>query len=543
MRAARAAIWRRAASAAAALVCAGAALAEPPPGERSESEYPRDFAPAPLRYEPYAPPPLGVARRPVQLDAKTLAQLALEQNAEVLYARLQSRISEQAAEAEGGLYLPVAYANARREGRHRQRTVEERLTAALGGISRLDERVLAGEAGVRVRAFTGAEVALSWRSNQRRSNVIASASSFSPSDSESTGALVLTLRQPLLRGAGREVVETDLRVARYEREIGAWQFRQQTLRIASDALSAYWQLWRARGTQGLRSAALANAQETVDDVRVRVDGGRLGPAALDEAQAVMAARRAELARGQQSVLDAEARVRVLLDLPAQDGDWALSGGEFEPTPEPALSTLAERLPDAEAAWPPLRVAQLKREQADARLRLAYSKKLPALDVQASYSSNSLTYGPLDAALKATQGRNPDWTIGVAVEVPIGGDRRAQAEYRAQALRVEQSQLEIHSVRQALASDLFNRAGQLGELGRELVQLRGELQAREALEAGVRQQFDAGVSPRSRLLRLQADVLDARLRLIDGASRWALARVALQLADGSLLNANDIQINE
>ena len=537
----RAAAWRQALGAVVAVAaCAGSALADV---NRSDAEVTREFGPAPIRYEPYVPPPKAPSQRPVKLDARTLAQLALEQNAEVLYARLQSRVSEQAAEAETGLYMPIAYANLRREGRNRQRTVEERLTAALGGITRLDEHVLGGEAGVRVKAPTGAEVALAWRSAQRRSNVIGSAS-FATGDSESTGALVLSLRQPLLRGAGREVVETDLRVARYERDIGSWQFRQQVLRIGSEALSSYWQLWRARATQALRRAALDNAQDTVEDVRTRVDGGRLAPAALDEATAVLSARRAEVARGQQALFDAEAKVRVMLDLPPEDGDWALAEPELEaPAPARELAALAERLPDVESAWPPLRMALLKREQADARLRLAYSKKLPALDLQASYSSNSLVYGPLDAAIKATQGRNPDWTVGVAVEVPLGGDRRAQAEYRAQQLRVEQSALEVHSVRQALASDYFNRSAQLGELGRELAQLREELTAREQLEGSVREQFAMGAAPRNRLLRLQADVLDARLRYIDGASRWALARVALQLVDGSLLAAHDVRIDE
>jgi outer membrane protein TolC len=536
-----AAAWRQALGAAvAAAACAGPVVAGV---DRSDAAQTGEFGPAPVRYEPYVPPPKPAAQRPARLDAKTLAQLALEQNAEVLYARLQSRVSEQAAEAESGLYMPIAYANLRREGRNRQRTVEERLTAALGGITRLDEQVLGGEAGVRVKAPTGGEVALAWRSTQRRSNIIGSAS-FAQGDSESVGALVLSLRQPLLRGAGRDVVETDLRVARHERDIGTWQFRQQVLRIGSEALSTYWQLWRARSTQALRREALDNARETVEDVRVRVDGGRLAPGALDEAQAVLSARRAELARGQQALFEAEAKVRVLLDLPPQDGDWPLAEPDLAAPPMPGdLAALAERLPDVESAWPPLRMALLKREQADARLRLAYSKKLPALDLQASYSTNSLTYGPLDAAEKAARGRNPDWTIGVAVEVPIGGDRRAQAEYRAQQLRVEQSSLEVHSVRQALASDYFNRAAQLTELDRELTQLREELTARQQLEAAVREQFASGVAPRARLLRLQADVLDARMRLIEGTSRLALARVALQLVDGSLLAAHDVRIDE
>ncbi|RZL31070.1 MAG: hypothetical protein EOP35_22810 [Rubrivivax sp.] len=131
---ARAAAWRHALGAAvAAAACASPALAGV---DRSDAQTTGEFGPAPVQYEPYVPPPKPPSQRPARLDARTLTQLALEQNAEVLYARLQSRVSEQAAEAESGLYMPIAYANLRREGRNRQRTVEERLTAALGGITR-----------------------------------------------------------------------------------------------------------------------------------------------------------------------------------------------------------------------------------------------------------------------------------------------------------------------------------------------------------------------------------------------------------------------
>lgn len=514
------------------LFVAAAQAAEPFPDEQPAP-------PAP----PYQSPPLKAPQRPVQLDARTLLQLALEQNAEVLYARIQTQVATQGVEAESDLYKPLAYANARREGRSRQRTVEERLTAALGGIGRLEENVTAGEAGVRMRAPTGAELAVGLRSTQRRNNIIASAQ-FSVGDSESIGALVLSLRQPLLRGAGREVLETDLRVAKAEREIAGWQFRQQVLRVGSEALSAYWQLWRARESQALRQAALENARASAEDVKARVEGGRLAMGAADEALAVLAARRAELARGKQALLDAEARVRLLLDLPPEDGGWQLpTPGDVAEGMALSLQELAARIPAAQADWPPLRVAQLKREQAGLRLRLAQNRKLPALDVQASYSSNSLTYRLLDAAQQATRGRNPDWTLGVALEVPIGEDKRGNAEYRAQQLKVDQAELEIHSVRQALAGDLYNRSAQLDELRHELALLQDELAARLALADAVQQQFNAGVAAQARLLRLQADVMETRLRLVDATSRVALARVALQLVDGSLLNSFDVRIEE
>jgi outer membrane protein TolC len=511
-------VWRRVTATLLALLGLGTAAAQ-----------------ADLRVPPSAP-----VAAPAQLDPATVLQLALAHNNDLRYAKLQAEVAREGYEAETGLYRPLGYATVRREGRNRPRTVEERLTAALGGIGRLDETGRSGEVGVRVRAPTGAEASLGWRSAQKRSNVIASAT-FSPSDSESNAALVMMVRQPLMRGAGRDVVETDLRVAEAEREIGRWQFRQQLLKVASDALNAYWALQRAVSAQALRQQALVNARALQADTRARIDGGRLPPAAAGEADVAVATREADLARGAQTVADAEARLRVLLDLPPEDGGWRVAPVDDAVPPVEGVAGAARRLPLALADWPPLRMAQWRRVQAEHRQRLADDRVRPALDMTLGYSTHALEYGPLDAAGEALKGHNPDWSIGFSLEVPLGGDPRAQAQQRAQRLRLEQAELEIHSVRQALASDLYNRVAQRDALGRELAQLQADLAARRGLLDADRIQFDAGSAPLNRLLRREADVLDAELRRADGAARLALAEVALQLADGTLLSAHRVEL--
>lgn len=480
----------------------------------------------------------------LQLEPASVLQLALAHNADLQYARLQSEVAREGFEAETGLYLPIAYASFRRDGRSRPRTVEERLTAALGGIARLEESGRSGELGMKVRTPTGAEASLAWRSTQKRSNVIDSAQ-FSPSDSESNAALVLTVRQPLMRGASRDVVETDLRVAEAEREVGRWQYRQQLLRVASDALSAYWQLQRAVAAQAMRRTALDNALALREDTRVRIAGGRLAASVLDEANVAVATRQADIARGAQAVAEAEARLRVLLDLPPEDGGWTLAA---PPAPDPSpvdegLAGAARRVPAALAAWPPLRVAQFRRQQAEHRLKLADDRTLPALDVSLSVSSNALEYGPMSAAERALEGRNPDWTLGFSLEIPIGGDPRAKAQQRAQQLRLQQAELEIRSVQQALASDVYNRVAQLDALKREQAQMLADRNARRELLAADEAQYNTGSAPLNRLLRRQADVLDAELKLADGAARVALAQVSLQLADGTLLASHRVEFED
>jgi outer membrane protein TolC len=191
----------------------------------------------------------------------------------------------------------------------------------------------------------------------------------------------------------------------------------------------------------------------------------------------------------------------------------------------------------------LRVAQLKRQQAEHRLILADNRRLPGLDMQASYSTNSLNYTAHEAAQEAVKGHHPEWTFGISMEVPLGGDPRARSEYRAQVLRVQQAEVEVHSVQQSLASDLFNRSAQLEQLLAERSQAQMELEARLALEGADAAQHAAGIAPLARLLRRQADVLDARLRLSDVEARLGLARVALALIDGSLIEAYNVRLEE
>lgn len=474
-----------------------------------------------------------------ELDPSRLLQLALVRNADVSYSRLQSRIADEGFQAETGLYRPSLYANARIEGRHLQRTIEQQLAALFGQVTTLDERVRAAETGVRMRAPTGAELSLGLRASQKINNVIGAAP-LARSDRESTAALVLTIRQPLWRGAGRDVVETDLRVADAERQIAAWQYRQQLHRIGAEALTAFWQLQRAYAAQAIRSQSLANARDLLADVQARVDGGRLAPGAQAEAQATVANREADLARGVQAVAEGEARLRTLLDLPPEDKGWRLV--------VPAQDAVASAVPEvpldaALQGWPAWRVAQLRRDQAQLRLRFANDRRKPGVDLQMSYSTNGLAYGPTESTRDALRGGHPDWYVGVAVDMPFGHDPRAEAQYRAQALKIEQAELEGSSVRQALSNDLHSRSAQFAAAQQELAQAGAEVQAREDTLEAERQQFAVGIAPLNRLLRREMEALEARLRHADAQARLALARVALQMAQGTLLSTHDVRLED
>ncbi|CAN5486331.1 hypothetical protein BH10PSE18_BH10PSE18_26070 [soil metagenome] len=475
-----------------------------------------------------------------QLTPRNFMQLVIDRNAEVAYARLQARIADRGFVAESTLYQPVLFSSLRHESRTRQRTAEEQLSTLGSRVSVLDENVDTLQTGLRMRAPNGAEVSVSVQQANRRNNLIATTYD---GDKESTAQLVVTVRQPLLKGLGRDAVETDLRVAELERDVGYWTYRQQLLKMGNDALAAYWQLQRAYLVHPVRLRLLENARETVTDTEDRVFAGRVAVTAVDEARAFASIRESDVARSVQSISEAEARIRTLLDLPPEDRNWRIRSGD--PLVMPALDTAPQASPRWEQAvdlWPPYKIARLRVQQNEHRLRFAANQMLPQFDIQANWGSYGLGHSQQTAVDPVKHNRYPDWYVGVYFETPIGRVTRADAQYEGQALKVTQSELEANNARISFANDFHSRTESLIAARRDVVQLRADLASRNALLKADELAIRDNLAPRSRVLRREAERLESEIRLIEGEARLLSLQTLLAQSEGTLLSDYGVEIN-
>jgi outer membrane protein TolC len=482
---------------------------------------------------------LGQTAAPLRLDTATMVRMTVERNAEIVYNKLQADIASLGVDAQAAIYEPSLFATLRREIRDRPRTVEERLTTPVSNVGRLAEQVRFYESGLKLKTPSGADLSTSVRINDKNNNLIASTRP-DRNGQETAGALVVTLRQPLLRGAGREVVETDLKVADLDRSATIWQYKQQILRVGGDALAAYWNLQRARATRSVRAVALENGNELLRDVRVRSEGGRLAPNAVTEARSAVIAREAEVYRAASTVSDAEAKVRTLLNLPPFGAPLDIPPLADVAGPKDAGDPVA-RFDRALEAWPSYRIAQLRLEQNRVRLAFAANQKKAQLDFLLSWSSNSLVAGRKEAYEQLLPRKNVDYYLGLSYEKPIGSNRAANARYDAQAVRVQQSQLEMEAVQNALGNDIASRNDQFLQAVTELEGTRIDLQLHRELLDSERDHFKAGLTPLAQVLRREGELVEAQLRTIDAQVRLELARSALMTADGSLLTDFQIEV--
>ncbi|MDF2697745.1 MAG: outer membrane protein, partial [Labilithrix sp.] len=94
------------------------------------------------------------------------------------------------------------------------------------------------------------------------------------------GSVRLGITQPLLRGAGRDVVLAQLDAARVNRTTAALTRDRVASQLLLDALSAYWELYYATRALDIQERSLALSREQRDETAARVKTGSVAPVEL-----------------------------------------------------------------------------------------------------------------------------------------------------------------------------------------------------------------------------------------------------------------------
>ena len=468
------------------------------------------------------------------LTPRSLAQALTVRNLELAYGRDSVAIGASLAAAEAALYEPILFASAKRTSIERQRTTEEKSSNIfVQQDNQLDEDGRTIEAGVRQRLPLGGELSVSARQAQRSSNVLAK--SAPPVTLEINSGLVVSFKQPLLRGAGVGITETDKRVSEIESLVAQWQYLQQLHKVLAEGLSLFWQAEVASQATRWREQLLAGTESLVQDARVRIEAGKLAPRANLELARVLLAREADLGRAVQTRDELKLRLLSSLDLEATELPGLQLDGQSAP-PNVATSTLDAAL----AQWSPYQVAMLRKRQGELRLAFASNQRRPAVDLVMSYTQSGLANASRRASLRIVKdGDYPEWFVGLNIELGAFGNRKAESQMVAQARRVEQSDTEISAIRQAFLNDRQAKLMARDQLLRETALTQQEVQTRQALLDDERQRFNAGLGLLGNLLQAEQDLLESRIRAADAQGRLETARLALLLADGTLLSAYGI----
>ena len=467
-----------------------------------------------------APVTAGVfvdTRQSVVLTPGVFAQLLVKRNAEIASSALAINISQNLLDAENGLYEPVAFSDIRKERRHRLNTVEEQIVSS--DLPYLNENVYSVDLGLKMPLPTGGNAKLAYQVEDRVNNVISS-QSHGIFKSEYTGSLGVTIEQPLFRGAGKSITETESRAAEYDFRIAREKFKLQVYKSLSSGLEQYWTLYKAQRVLALRQDVVDQLRRLGDSTRARIAAGKIAPATAMEVQSMALLRDIEYSRAKQSVLDAATGMMSLL------GMKRVSEPRFKLVPEVEISdAFVQRttrnddvVDDMTRRWPSYVVADLEIRQAE--IKAAYFKDLgkPVFNLLVAYQSTAFAYERDRVNPEIRHHGYPDFMIGVSLEQPVAGNVKASSQFLAQRDRVTQLELEKEGISVTHHNEFLSTQEQLAAGTHIVDQSRADVALRQQLYDNEIERFKLGNVPYAALAQKETDLIEAKVRSIENEAR-------------------------
>lgn len=380
--------------------------------------------------------------------------------------------------------------------------------------------------GVTQELPTGAVVGLTRNLNRTKSSP--SRSSPNPAYDSDVG---LSIRQPLLQGAGIQVNRAAINRAKLGITLANLDLKSAVLTVVRNVESAYYNLAFAREQRTVRRFSLEVAEKLLDENRSRRTSGVATDLEVLQAEVGVANARRDLLLSEQGVHDREDALLAEIEpfgFNQPLGDIRLNEDPV-PVINPERSYQLARDNTPEYASARTQIQQLKIDAAVAR-----RNRLPTLDVGANLGYSAVDKSYSTAASGVWDRKGYDWQVDATLSFPWGL-RADRARYRLSVNAVNREEIRLQQIEQNILVEVRS-AVRAVETNAESVRISGlatQLSQRQFdLEKA---RYEAGLSTFRRVQEAQEQLDTARVNEL-------LARVNLRnaLADLARIEGTSLQ---
>ncbi|MBL9000826.1 MAG: TolC family protein [Phycisphaerae bacterium] len=483
----------------------------------------------------------GQPVRTVKVSLERLIRTAVERNIAVEFARLGPAVSEAQVAAAEAAFDWTLFNNFNYINTDSPRTG----TSFNSGISftpGLDvQQVINNSIGVRRTLISGGRLTI--QQDLANTNNATPGQTTSP-DPANQASFTLQYDQPLLKNAGSEVTQAEIRVARNAERGAVQTLRRDLIRIVTDTEKTYWELVQAYYDLRILNRLLERGEKSRDQlmVRERIDTNQ---AQIADAVSRVEQRKVDVLRAQQQIRILNDRLKALVNDPSfpVGSEVFLNPADFAPD-APIKFSLLESMQQAIQNRPEVQSAIIAIDDASIRQAVARNQRLPDLSTRLQARFTSLDQSMEDAIGSQFSGQFVDYLVGAAFEMPIG-NRRAEAEYRRRRLERMQTVLAYQNAVQTAVVDVKAALYQTLQLYRQITQTEiARLAAAETLRVlEVEKEGNQGVSVERLDLELNRQESLARAEREEVLARvgYASALADLFAAMGTTLERNQINL--
>lgn len=342
---------------------------------------------------------------------------ALNNNLELKARRLDPEIQLWRVSGAKGAFDPTFAAGAFSSVSNVPQNQREFLST--GSISRLfQDETIRYEAGFTGKIQTGLTYTLS-SSVERSDNTFnrQATSLFRP---EYTAKATFAITQPLLRDFGFGANLAEVKLAKSALSLSRYELTANVVKVMATVVNAYYEMSFAQENLKVKEQAVALAENLVQQTERRVQEGKMGRLDVIQARVRLSEANEELLLARNFLAQRRNTLRELtrdrFDL--EESEW-LVDGSFLSREAPRLdrnrllALMFERNPAYLSG-----VEQARSE--DIRIAYAKNQAWPRVDLKATLSENGLSNYWNRAYSDIRARREPDWSAGVVVTVPLTG---------------------------------------------------------------------------------------------------------------------------
>ncbi|MDQ6957513.1 MAG: TolC family protein [Mariprofundaceae bacterium] len=339
----------------------------------------------------------------------------------------------------------------------------------------------------------------------------------------------LSVRHPLLRGAGRPAYNKALEASHADKEAALMQVRTTEEQLALQALQLYYGIASDTENVKLADEAVSRAKRVLADQRRRERLGLVEVADRLQAGALLATRRMNSRQARATLArDIAALNRLML----RDPDTPLSVLTKEPVPSDTPD-FEEAIRRAQIYRPEIKNLEAKLQAAESRLTEARDKERMQLDVVAKLGSRALN-GLSGTAFK--QGFSiSDRFASLDLEFSDTlGRRSARSGIRRAALDREQVLLEHRQALERIKDDISRTLTTFTTERRTWHAAKIRVKAEKLMFEAERRRYREGRSSTANLIQFEGELLTAEVDASRSHILLLLAYRQMQWAEGLLL---------
>ena len=361
-------------------------------------------------------------------------------------------------------------------------------------------------------------------------------------DAESS-TLVISLVQPLGRGAGLDLAHTPIERARLVEEANLLRLRGTWMDVVTKVVIAYRALVSAGLAEEIERRSLAEARRTREVVRVLIEAGRVARSDLTQSDADVADREIQSVQSRTALEDAQAALAVLLGL-----DAGIHVQPADPLP------VAPELPDLDGSLGrallgntgyrnsllALQLSELDRKVAEDTRRWDI-----AVAAQARFAGDGESTGSSFGDLTGGLDTRGEYSLLLSLNVPLGGaeERKDQRTRLAARIGRVKATYAVADARRELEIAV-RRAAERVRAGHRRMRLAADALALAHKQVRIEEgKLRLGLTSTYHMGRVRSELVAAETREVGARIDYLNALSELDRIEGSVLETWNIRIDD